>query len=191
LPGGELLERLAEHEHREPAHEAGALGERDERVRADEPALRVAPANQRLHPDHATVLEFHDRLVVHHELLVDEGPLQFRPLARLLHQVGVHGRVEDRVPVAAGRLGRVHREVGVAQQFLGVGVDGPPVALDLHDRHADAGRDHPLLVAHHDGQAHRADHAFGDPGRGEFGDVVLDQDGELVAAEAGHGVARA
>src|SRR5687768_7278865 len=63
-PGVELLARQSEHGTADRRHEPTFIGERDEAVRQDETAVRVAPAREGLEPDHASRLQLHDRLVV-------------------------------------------------------------------------------------------------------------------------------
>ena len=50
LPGACLLARFAKHPFAEGDDQAGRLRQRDEVVRLDEAALRMGPANERLHP---------------------------------------------------------------------------------------------------------------------------------------------
>ncbi len=59
---------LAQHPLAQPDDQAGLLGQPDEPVRADQPQLRVLPADQRLDRQHPSVQQRHDRLVVQHEL---------------------------------------------------------------------------------------------------------------------------
>jgi hypothetical protein len=98
----------------------------------------------------------------------------------------VHRRLEQAVAALAVAVGDVHRRVGVAEQLVGV---GGAAALDHRDAEARAQRQ--LLAAHgqRPGQA-------GEDALGRVGDLlcsldVLEEDRELVAAEARRGVARA
>ena len=122
-------------------------------------------------------------LEVQDELVVVDRAAQVGDQREVLAVVGVGGAVVERV-AAVGALGRVHGDVGVLEQRLGVlavlGVERDPDArLDLDadvlelealgDRRAHAGR--------------RVERVLGAADVGE-------QDGELVAAEAGDRVAR-
>ena len=96
--------------------------------------------------------------------------------------VGVHRLGEDAEAVAAGRLGAVHGDVGLAQQLGGLG--------DLlgGEHRADADSDPRLAVADDEGLADDVD----DP-LAQAADVGLAlgadlDDGEFVAADAGDGV---
>ena len=96
---------------------------------------------------------------------------------------GPHRLVEHLAPVAAAGLGPVHGGVGVLDQRLGP----DPAARGQGD--ADAHGDEHLGVA----EGERRGGHLGDPlgdgqGVGLVGDALA-EDGELVAAEAGHGVA--
>ena len=88
------------------------------------------------------------------------------------------------MPVA---LGHVHRHVGVADQLVGVG-GGVPV----DDGDADARRDEDLLAARARTGTRARSRMRSAASAAVLGAVdVLEQDGELVAAEAGRGVAGA
>src|SRR5215211_3104732 len=100
--------------------QAGVLGQGDELARHDQAPVGMVPADQRLHPGQAAAGQLDHRLVADRELLADDGPAQGRLEVEALHGPGVHGRVEHPDPGPAGRLGRVHGHVGVAQQPLGV-----------------------------------------------------------------------
>ena len=98
------------------------------------------------------------------------------------HDLLVHAPVEQLGPVAAGALGAVHRDVGVAHELA----RGRRRAADGD---ADAGRDEQGLAVELERVRERALHAIGDRvHRDRAGDLV-EQDDELVAAEAGHRVA--
>src|SRR3954452_3764739 len=115
--------------------EAHLLGERDELVRRDEAALRVAPAQQRLDAGGAAVGEPDDRLVVKLELIGGERALEVGAQLETREDALVHGRLEQAVAALAVALGDVHRRVGVADELLGV---GRGLALDDRDAHAGA-----------------------------------------------------
>jgi hypothetical protein len=94
---------------------------------------------------------------------------------------GVHGRVEHREPVLARLLGRVHRDVRVAQQVVGL------VARREAGGDPDAGRDLEVLSEDREGDRERGDEARRDGHGGTQLGLVEQQHRELVAAEAsGH-----
>jgi hypothetical protein len=92
--------------------------------------------------------------------------------------------VEDDHAVAAGFFGRVHRDVGIAQEA----VDGFVQRVDGHD--ADAGREPVFDAFDADRFAERRADRLADVERvGGIGIVVVHEYGELVAADARHQVA--
>jgi hypothetical protein len=119
-PGHRLPAGLLDHPAAERHDQPGALGDRDEIERRDQPAGRVLPADQRLEADHPVAGQLDGRLVVQLEL----AALQRQPQVGLelepLDQPGEHLRVVAGVAAAAGRLGLVHGQVGVAHQLLGL-----------------------------------------------------------------------
>ena len=145
---------------------------------------RVVPADERLDAGDAAGLQRHDRLVEQAQLAVldaaGEVGLELEPL----EHAGVHALLEHLVAVLAALLGQVHGHVGVAQQHLGVDA---PVGVDGD---ADAGRDADLAALDGERGLQGEQHALGD-----LDDLGLaprrdDEDGELVAAEAGRDVGR-
>ncbi len=75
--------------------QTGLLGEPDEIDRAEEPALGVVPAQERLEVDDPTRLEVEDRLVVHLELTAREGAVECVAGVELLERASAHPLVED------------------------------------------------------------------------------------------------
>jgi len=113
------------------------------------------------------------------------GPAQRRLEVEALHGPGVHGGVEHPDPGPAGRLGRVHGHVGVAQQPFGVLVVAPG------QPHPDAGPGQDLAAGH----GHRGAQDGGQPlapghRLGLVGDLG-EEHGELVPAEPGRRCRRA
>ena len=164
--------------------EPGALGERDELLRRDQPALGVAPAHQRLGPQHGSVRQADLGLVVQLEVAVVECLPQRGDGTEPLRRVRVTCDVVDLDPGLLA-LGDVHRDVGATQQR----VDG--VAVDRRERDADR-------------HVHVHEHALeperlGERGPDPAGDLdrvgrrpdVGQQHAELVAAEASDHVVRA
>ena len=137
-------------------------------------------------PGDRAVVEADDRLVVQLELVGGDRALEVGAQLEALEHALVHRRLEQPVAALALALGDVHRGVRVADQLVGV---RRRAAVD--DRDAEAGTHGELLVL--DGQRHgeRLDDPLGRVGRGLRAVGALEQHGELVAAEAGGGVARA
>ena len=164
--------------------QAGVLGHGDELARHDQAPLGVVPADQRLQPGQLAPGQLDHRLVADGELLADDGPAQGGLEVEALQGPGVHGRVEHPDPGPAGRLGRVHGHVGVAQEPLGVLV----AASGQADPDAGPGQHLPPGHGHRGAQDGRHPLAQGDR-LALVGDLG-DEHGELVAAEPGRQVAR-
>ena len=90
----------------------------------------------------------------------------------------VHRRVEDRDAALAAGLRRVHRDVGVAEQLVGVLVRVAP------DRDADRSADHEVLAGDGEGHLERLDDPARDGVRPAEPVLVGQQQRELVAAES-------
>ena len=178
LPGGRLAACVAEHRIGERHDEPGLLGHRDEIGRADHPTAGTGPAHERLEAADVRRGQLDDRLVDEREVVALDRLAQLGLERQALDRRGVHVRVEDLIAAAAGRLGAIHRDVGVAQQFVHGGV----WRAAEHD--ADTRRRVDLVAVQADRIAERPLQALGDEahlvGRGE----TLDQHRELVAAEA-------
>ena len=164
----------------------GLLGERDELVGADHPALRVVPAQQRLDAADRPVAQPDHRLVVELQLVGDQRALQVGAQLQPLQDALVHLGLEQAVAALAVALGDVHRGVGVADQLVGVGA-----AVLGRDRDAQRAADRQLLVRGGQRRGDGLHDALGGVGRLLHALDVLQQHGELVAAEAGGGVAGA
>ena len=164
--------------------QAGVLGQGDELARHDQAPVGMVPADQRLQPGQAAAAELDHRLVADGELLADDGPAQRRLEVEPLHGPGVHGRVEHPDPGPAGRLGRVHGHVGVAQQPLGV-----LVAAAGH-ADPDAGPGQHLAAGHGDRGAQDGRQPLAQGDRLGLVADLGDEHGELVAAEPGRQVVR-
>ena len=126
--------------------------------------------------------QLEDRLAVEDEaVLVERAADLVGPVEADLHAGDVLAAVGggDVVAVAAGLLGRVHREVGGDHQVL----DARLLVVEADD--ADRGRHRDALALERQAPlADRLEHALGDALRG-VAVGVAQQDGELVAAEAG------
>ena len=146
------------------------------------PRRRVLPAHERLHAGHVAPAQIHDRLVAERELAAVERPLQVALELEPGERPRVHVGLEDLVVALAVLLGHVHGRVGVAQQLLGVGLaDHRGVA----EGDPDAGRDRDVAVLERDRGLQGVHHALGDLDRLHLVLGLVQQDRELVAAEAG------
>ena len=94
----------------------------------------------------------------------------------------MHGRLVDADARLPGGLGAIHRHVGIAHELFG------PVA-EMIERHADTRGDAELLGLDRKRGREHFEQTLGEARHliGSFD--VLEQDGELVAAEPGGGVA--
>ena len=164
--------------------QAGLLGEGDEVQRRHEAARGVDPPDQGFDPGDLAALELDHRLVVEAELLVLERALQVGLEFQALQRGVVHRGLEHLIAALALLLRHVHRDVGVAQQLLGVGHLG---ALG-GDRDADRGPDEDLLAFQAEGRFERLHHAVGDVDGLDAVAPVLEQDRELVPTQPGGGV---
>ena len=179
LPG--LIEQPAPDGDDEPR----LLGEGNEVLGRDEPALGMRPADERLEPLDAPGRHLDDGQVVHAELLAHQRPPQVGLQVEQLRRALAHGGVEQHGPRATLRLGPVHGRVRVEHQVLG------PRVSRRRERGTDArGGEH--LVAR-DGERLGGDlvDAVGDH-RGVVRLAhVVEQDGELVASLARQRIALA
>ena len=134
LPGSQFHAGRGQHPAADIDNQAGFLGLLDEVGEVEDVAVRLAPAQERLGPDHAAVaVEL--RLVVQDELPVAQRPPQAAFQFRAGGPLGLHVGVEKAEGIPAGRLGLVHRRVGL----LGGRCHRVGGAAD--HRHADTGRD--------------------------------------------------
>ena len=116
---GELGDHLVEHPAGQQPHHRGLLGDPDQLLRADQAAVRVLPAQQRLDADHLAGRDGDLRLVEERDPVVGAVVLQRAA------QVGEQGQPVGRVVVGVGAVDRdlvaallrvVHRGLGLAQQ---------------------------------------------------------------------------
>ena len=160
---------------------SSAIGMND--ARRHQAALGMLPAHQRLQPHDAGGPEVHLGLVVEPELAPVERPAQLGlHLEPALHRLA-HARLEHLEARAAVGLRPVHGDVGVAQESLGGGALVAPA-----ERDPDAGAHEDLLVLDPERPAERLDDPLGDEGGVRAHPDVLEQHGELVAADARDGV---
>jgi hypothetical protein len=147
------------------------------------PRFGVVPAHQRLQPHHAAAGQLAHRLVADGELLLQHRPAQGGFEVQPQQCALVHGGVEQPDRAVAGPLGGVHRQVGVAQQLVGVAAGGEP--------HADAGPCLHLPAGDRDRLAELGRQPLGHRQRVPHPADPFQQHRELVAAEPRGGVARA
>jgi hypothetical protein len=142
----------------------------------------VLPADECLDPRDPSRRQLDDGLVEDVELAASEAARQLGAQLVPRDDGGVDRRLEHRYAVLAGRLRGVHRDVGVAQQLVGADARA-------RRRDADADADVDLPPVERERPAQRLDDAVGHAGRPGKARVVVEQDGELVAAEPGRDVA--
>ena len=142
------------------------------------PRVGVLPADERLDPDQPLAAELEDRLVVQDQLVVSQRSRQRLLELHPLDHRRVHLRLVDLLLALALGLRSVEREVGVAQQVVG---------LAVADRDPDAGADEHLASLDPERLVHDLEDAVADRADVVLVDV-LEQDDELVAAEARRGV---
>ena len=152
-------------------------------MRAQQSALGMLPAHERLDADHAAAAERDLGLEVQDELVVVERVTQLAQELEALGRVGV-ARGGVGLDVRARALGLVHRHVGVAQERRDVlAVVG--LQRDA-DRGAELDGDAGDVEREGQGTVQARGHLADGAAMGHDG-----QDGELVAAEAGQDVVAA
>ena len=159
------------------------LGQRHEQPRVDQTADRVGPAHERLEADDAARVEVVDRLVVREEVAVVDRGAQFALLLNPRQHGGMHLLPVDLEAVLAALLRLVHGDVRVAQQLF---------AGDSRfvERDADAACCGGGPGSLRDGHAERFEDPLGQGRDVLAGPHVLNENGELVAAETRRGVER-
>ena len=89
---------------------------------ATTPGTRPIPAHQRFERHDRARLDAHDRLIIRNELAPLDRPAQRVLQIRLGGNFAAHLRIEDRVTRASVGFRRVHRDVGVAKEFVGAAI---------------------------------------------------------------------
>ena len=148
----------------------------------------MLPADQRLEAGDLAAGEGDDRLVVEGELLALDRLAQLLLDLEPEQGAGPHLGVEELAAGPALFLGPVHRRVGVADQHVGV---GRLAGRGPGDGDPDAGGDEVLGAADRVGLGEGGGDPVGDRHRLVLVGEAVDQDAELVAAEAGDDVAGA
>ncbi len=113
------------------------------------------------------------------ELIAHHRPAQVALQVEQPHGLGVQVFVERLPAMATPGLGAIHRHVGIAQQFV-----GPRIAR-VRKRDPDRRRGEQLLAVDPHRLRQRVDHALRRAVRFVLARDVLEQDRELVPAEAG------
>ena len=142
----------------------------------------MLPADEGLDLADLTGDQVDDRLVVDAELLVGDRPAQLDLDLETPPGLDLHRLPERGVAALAQGLRLVQGDVGRAQQLVGV------VGRGLADGDADAGGDDDLVAIELERSTQALEQALGDALRGRQAGDVLDEDGELVAAQPSGGV---
>ena len=181
LPQSNLAAGFSDRPLSEGHDQPALLGQRDELHGRDQAAARVLPADECLDAGKPARLEVDRRLVVEDELRLLEGRSELRLHLDPSDRVGVHLRIEERVPAFLG-AGPVHRHGRVAKKVLG--------RLVAADRHGDADirLEIDLRAGQLDRPAQRAHDPFHRQGRIGGGGQPVEQHSELVPAQPGDGV---
>ena len=119
MPFDDLPGRRLEHEPAEGEDRVVLLGQVDELGRVDRSAHRVVPADERLDADDASAVQLDDRLVVDPQVAATDALAEVRGERVPLDDGAVHRRIEHLDPALALGLCPVHRDVRVAEQFVG------------------------------------------------------------------------
>ena len=178
VPGRRGATGVLEHHAVDRHHLARGLGGGNERGRAEQAVVRVLPARQRLGRHHAAVRQRDDRLEVGDQLAGRDRRGDLVGAGRTREPRRLHLGPPDAHLALAGLLGAVHGHVGLADQL--VGAERPGTRGRDADRSLRPYRD----VADGNGRRQQLQHARRDVRAVGVVDV-LEQDGELVAAEPG------
>ncbi len=125
-------------------------------------------------------VQSHDGLVLDGELVAGDRALEVRLELETVAHGQVHARLEQRPAAAAVLLGPVHRQVGVAQEVGRLARRAPG------ERDPDARTDEDPVALDGERVPEPLDDLLGRFGRRLQRAVLLEEHGELVAAEAGH-----
>ena len=176
------MRRAQQHVRAEPHDEVRLLGNWDEVDGTHQPALRVLPAHQGFEAGQLLGRQVDDRLVEHLDLVLSQRLAQIALQRHPVVTVGAHLGAEYLDAIGTPALGAVHGNLGLLVEV--------EVArrLAVVDGNADGPRQHDFLPGDLDRRAQRTPSALGKTGqvlRAQLGD---EQDGELIAADAGQRV---
>ena len=144
----------------------------------------MVPADERLDAQGLLGLEIDDRLIVHDELVADQGLLQVGLNFEALQRARMHERTEELVPGLAGGLRGVHRGVRVPDHLVGVRLSGNA------ERDPDGRSYEQLPSPDLERNRERRQKAISHSAGARLVGIVLQQDPELVAADPRYRVAR-
>ena len=178
-PGLALQAYLALNPVAKCGNQACLLHQRNEGVRSDRLQSRGTQPHQRFGPDHAPVAEIHLRLVEHLELVL----LERSPQAGFHRQSRAGGGGQllgvEAVCIPALSFGLVHRRIGTADQRVGT------LSVVRIEADPDAGLRIDFVAAGQaEGNSQGVEQFLGDGGRLLWFVETLEQQHELVAAEA-------
>ena len=177
-PAGGVAARLRQHLPAQREDEPGLLGEGDEARRREQAPLGVVPADERLAADDRTRGQLDDRLVVERQPAALDRRRQRGPQLQALERARVDLGLEHLVTALAALLRQVDGDVGAAQEDLA------GRAAARIDGDADRGRDRDLPAFDGEGLGDRSEDPVGDGEDLALAVGVLEEDGEVVAAEA-------
>lgn len=161
--------------------QARLLRDRDQDGRRHGGRAVAVPAQQRLDAPQASALQVDDGLVDELELAALQRLAQGKLDLQQAERLAVLGRLEQLDPSAADALGAVHRHVGVRQQHL-----GSTVVVRRGKGEAQRGFDQQGAASQREGGREGAERAFGEDDGFGLARGVVDEDAELVAAQARH-----
>ena len=189
LPCGQLHAGLAQYPLAQRHDETAVLGSGNELAGRHHAALRMAPAQQRLHAHHLP-RQGELGLVVQLELPLHQGGLQVGLQACSLVDLHLHLRVEEAQRIAALGLDLVHGDIGALEQLY----RALAAITEQRGPHAAGAAVH-LAVQHvglRQGVQNLLAHVLHLPrGLRRVGRQLAQQDHELIAPETRHHVAAA
>ena len=185
VPDLHLSAGFPQHPGTDVHHQARLFGNADEAARRHQPELRMSPAQQRFGAHDPAACQVELRLEVQHQFVLCQRRAQSRDQLNMLLHADVHVVVEVAHGIAASGLGAVHRHVGLLQQLVEI------TAVVRVEGNAERSR-----TRYHMAVDVKWRRELGEQLDADFRDVVLiadvdQQDQELVAALAAHGVAGA
>ena len=183
-PGDLLRAGLLQHQRAQLADQAAVLADRDEDIRRDHAALGVVPAHQGLGTDDAAAGHIDPRLVMDADLPLRQRPAQLDLQLQARLRRGGHLGTEAHRAAPPGRLGAIHRQIGVAHQRVDV------LAVLREDADADRRRDPQFGLRQHHRLGDQRHQPGGTPLCPRGGLAVRQQEQELVAPQPCHPLAR-